>query len=277
MNYLFICLVAFTLLFSACSLKPVAKQKNLTYAADRNLQLDVYAPRHIHVPKKVLVFVHGGNWVNGKKSIYRFFGKGMARKGLVTVVVNYRLSPATDYEGMAHDVATAVAWTKEHIPSFGGNPDSIYLSGHSAGGQLAALVATDDRYFKKEGISNPLKGTVLIDAFGLDMYSYLSRSTNEKDTMYKRVFTNDPENWKKGSPAYHLHPQMPPFLMFTGSKTYPVIQVMNQEFYARVVKLQPATKYLITKGKRHAGMIFQFVNPRKKAYRHILDFMDVAL
>lgn len=273
MNYPFLFLLTACLLLSACSIKPVSKTKNVTYNAGQNLQLDVYAPRKIKAPKKILIFVHGGNWIHGKKSIYPFFGKGMARKGVIGVVINYRLSPVTNYEGMATDVAEAVKWVKDNAGSFGGDPDSIYISGHSAGAQLAALVATDDSYFEKLGMKNPIKGTVLIDAFGLDMYRYFSVSKSEKDTMYRRVFSNDPATWKKASPAHHLSKSMPPFIIFMGGKTYPVIRQMNQEFYAAVVKYQPATPFIIVKRKHHVPMIFQFINPGARAYKQILGFM----
>jgi acetyl esterase/lipase len=275
MNHIFFLLISLCLLLSACSIKPVRKTKNVTYSASNDLQLDVYAPRKIKEPKKVLIFVHGGNWIHGKKSIYRFYGKGMARKGIIGVVLNYRLSPNANYEGMATDVATAVKWVKDNCSTFGGDTNNIYISGHSAGGQLAGLVAYDDSYFKKLGMKNPIKGTVLIDAFGLDMYRYFSVSTNEKDTMYKRVFTDDPIIWKKASPAWHLSKDMPPTLMFLGGKTYPVIKQMNNEFYAQLKTYQPNAQLIIVKGKSHVPMIFQFINPRVKAYRQILDFMEV--
>lgn len=276
MNYLLFFLLAACLLFPACSIKPVSKTKNVTYNAAKTLQLDVYAPRRIKVPRKVLIFVHGGNWIHGKKSIYPFYGKGMARKGVIGVVINYRLSPATNYKGMATDVAEAVKWVKDNCSSFGGDPNSIYISGHSAGAQLAALVATDDSYFEKLGMKNPIKGTVLIDAFGLDMYRYFSLSKNEKDTMYRRVFSDDSATWKKASPAHHLSKNMPPFIIFMGGKTYPVIRQINQEFYAGVVKHQPATQFIIVKGKRHVPMIFQFINPGARAYKQILSFMNAT-
>lgn len=274
MNY-FLSLFVVLLLCTSCSIKPVAKTKNVTYDTVHHLQLDVYAPRKIKEPKKVLIFVHGGNWIHGKKSIYRFFGNGMARKGVISVVVNYRLSPYANYEGMANDVAKAVAWVKANCKAFGGDTNNIYISGHSAGGQIAALVATDNSYFEKQHLANPIKGTVLIDAFGLDMYRYFSVSENPKDTMYKRVFSNDPDNWKKASPAYHLKKEMPHFLMFLGGKTYPVIKQVNNEFYNEVLKYQPDTKLITVKGKHHVSMVFQFISPYAKAYRHILEFMNI--
>jgi len=276
MNRPLLLLLTLSLLLSACSIKPVSKTKNVTYSATHDLRLDVYAPRRIKEPKKILIFVHGGNWVHGKKSIYPFYGKGMARKGLIGVVIDYRLSPAANYEGMATDVAEAVKWVKDHCRSFGGDPDNIYISGHSAGAQLAALVATNNTYFEKLGMKNPIKGTVLIDAFGLDMYRYFSLSKNEKDTIYRRVFSDDSATWKKASPAHHLSKNMPPFIIFMGGKTYPVIRQINQEFYAAVTKYQPATQFIIVKRKRHVPMIFQFINPRARAYQQILDFMGAT-
>ena len=274
MNY-FLSLFLVLFLCTACSIKPVAKTKNVTYDTAHHLQLDVYAPRKIKEPKKVLIFVHGGNWIHGKKSIYRFYGKGMARKGIIGVVVNYRLSPYANYEGMANDVATAVAWVKNNCKAIGGDTNNIYISGHSAGGQIAALVATDNSYFEKQQMPNPIKGTVLIDAFGLDMYRYFSVSKNEGDTTYKKVFGNDPVTWKKASPAYHLKKDMPPFLMFLGGKTYPVIKLVNNEFYNEVIKYQPDAKLIMVKRKRHVGMVFQFISPYAKPYRYILEFMNV--
>jgi len=275
MNYIVLLILPIILLFAGCSIKPVHKIRNITYDTAHNLQLDVYTPRKIKEPKKILVFVHGGNWVHGKKSIYKFFGKGMARKGVIGVIVDYRLSPYADYDGMATDVANAVKWVKQNCLSFGGDTNNIFISGHSAGGQLAGLVATDNVYFEKLRMCNPIKGTVLIDGFGLDMYRYFKASTSEKDTLYKRVFTNDPSNWKKASPAYHLKKGMPPILMFLGGKTYPVIALTNNEFYAELKNYQPNAKLITVKGKSHVPMIFQFINPHVKAYVHILDFMEV--
>ncbi len=275
MNYILLLILSIILLFSGCSIKPVHKIRNITYDTAHNLQLDVYTPRKIKEPKKILIFVHGGNWVHGKKSIYKFFGKGMARKGIIGVIVDYRLSPSAEYDGMATDVANAVKWVKQNCLSFGGDTNNIFISGHSAGGQLAGLVATDNFYFEKLRMRNPIKGTVLIDGFGLDMYRYFKASTSEKDTLYKRVFTNDPSNWKKASPAYHLKKGMPPILMFLGGKTYPVIALTNNEFYAELKNYQPNAELITVKGKGHVPMIFQFINPYVKAYGHILNFMEV--
>lgn len=275
MHYLLLPLAAIILVLSSCSLKPVSKIRNITYSQSRNLKLDVYAPKKAKEPKKILVFVYGGNWVSGKKSIYRFFGKGMARKGIVCVVLDYRLSPEAEIAGMAADVAEAVKWVKDNSASFKGDSSNIYISGHSAGGHLAAMVATDNSYFEQLNIKNPVKGIVLIDSFGLDMYLYLSESKDKKDTLYKPVFSNDPVKWKKYSPVYYLNKNTPPFMQFVGGRTYPAITLLNNVFHDNLLKYQPAAPLILQKGKKHIPMIFQFYKPHAKPYKDILKFMDV--
>src|ERR1041385_3456178 len=107
---LYLFLFTALLFFSHCSIKPVFKKRNIVYDAGHQLALDVYAPRHAKGPKPVLVFIHGGNWSRGHKSIYKFFGKGMARKGIIGVVIDYRQMPSTDYKGMATDAAASIKW-----------------------------------------------------------------------------------------------------------------------------------------------------------------------
>lgn len=266
-------LITASLLVLSCSLKRVHKIKNITYSPEYNLKLDIYVPRKIKEPKKILVFVYGGSWIHGRKSLYRFLGKGFARKGVITVVIDYRLGPRTDISGMANDVATAMKWVKTNATSFQGDANNIYISGHSAGGHLAAMVATDDSYFDNLHMKNPIKGVVLIDAFGLDMYSYFNKSNSVKDTAYRRVFGNDPEQWKKTSPIYHLKKDSPPFIQLVGGRTFYAVRKLNDMFYDQLKIYQPNTLFIIIKRRRHIPMIFQFYNSRAKAYGHILNFI----
>lgn len=199
MKYLFFVITVFLFVFSSCA---VLKTKNIVYNTKHDLRLDVYSPKKVDKPKKVLVFIHGGNWVHGKKSIYKFFGKGFAKKGIVTVIINYRLSENVTYDSLTINSAMAVKWVKQNIGQYNGDTNSIFVSGHSAGGHLAALIATDDSYFNKLNIRNPIKGTILIDAFGLDMYTYLSTNKSDYSKRYYSLFSQDPEIWKKGSPIF---------------------------------------------------------------------------
>lgn len=267
------------ILFSGCAFRSVSRHKQLTYlpsdstAGKDAQQLSVFAPAKHKLLKKVLVFVYGGNWNSGKRGLYNFFGNRMARKGVVTVIVDYPKSPQAGYDEMANDVALAVKWVKDHIADYGGDPEHIFISGHSAGGHLAALVAIKKDYFERLHIANPLKGVILIDAAGLDMYGYLrSENLKEGDT-YLHTFTSDPAQWKAASPLYFLHASMPPMLIYRGGKTYPSIIESNEKFVSALKQYVPSPDYHILKGKKHVPMILQFFNTVNPRYREITRFM----
>ena len=266
-------------MFSGCAFKAIKRNKNITYlpenaAANRPAQtLNVFAPAKNNGSTDVLIFVHGGSWNSGRKEIYNFFGTRWARKNVLTVIVDYPKSPKANYDEMALDVAKAVKWVKENIASYGGNPDRIFISGHSAGGHLAALVAIKKDYFLRAGIANPLKGIILIDAAGLDMYGYLEEENFEPGNTYLNTFTNDPKIWKEASPMYHLHNDMPPMLIYRGGKTYPSIEVSNEKFVTALKAYVPQPAYHILKGKRHIPMILQFFNTSNGRYKEIIEFM----
>jgi acetyl esterase/lipase len=100
--------------------------------ADKHL-LDIYAPKDKSTTNPVLVFIHGGSWNSGKKDTYKFLGKGFAKKGIVTVIINYRLTPEVNYLPMTMDCAAAVRWVYDSISRYGGDPTKIIIAGHSAG------------------------------------------------------------------------------------------------------------------------------------------------
>lgn len=267
---------AIALLLSSCS---VRCQKNITYLpADKvsqksDLKLDIFSLKKIEEKKDVFVFLHGGGWRHGKKSIYTFFGKRMAKKGVIGVNISYPLSPKADYDGMAEASAYAIKWIKENISRYGGDPDRVFISGHSAGGHLAALITVKEEYFQDLGLKDPVKGVVLIDAAGLDMYNFLKKQADKGNTQYQSVFTTNPENWKKGSPIYYLHECVPPMLIFTGEKTYPNIKSSNKMFIKELPQHSIKYEYKEIRRKHHIPMIFQFYNAHNPLYNDILKFM----
>lgn len=197
----------------------------------------------------------------------------MARKNVVTVIIDYPKSPGANYEEMATDASKAVKWVKENIERYGGDPQKIFISGHSAGGHLATLITVRNEYFDKLGMVNPIKGTILIDAAGLDMYSVLKEENFKEGNTFLQTFTTNPATWKAASPIYHLHKGMPPMLIYCGGKTYPSIAISNEKFVAALKSLGYDPAYHILKGKKHIPMITQFLNSRNKRYNEIIEFM----
>lgn len=129
--------------------------RDIAYGPDRRHKLDLYLPDGAGPdakPRKTLVFIHGGGWRRGNKNRYGFVGRAFADAGYVVVLINYRLFPKARFPGFVEDAARAVAWVRENVRRHGGDPEHIYLMGHSAGAHIAALLALDPRYLKAAGV-----------------------------------------------------------------------------------------------------------------------------
>lgn len=138
-------------------------------------RLDLYLPEGKGWP--VLVFVHGGGWNTGDKSYrvwgvepYANIGRFFAARGIGTAVINYRLLPHVPWKDQVQDVAGAVAWVYRNVWEYGGDPSSLFLSGHSAGTQLAVRVALDPQPLSKEGLSKKIvSGVVAVSGAGYEV------------------------------------------------------------------------------------------------------------
>lgn len=132
--------------------------RDIPFGADPRLKLDVYAPPQSQGQlKPVLVFIYGGSWDTGDKSIYGFAGAAFSGRGFVTVIPNYRLVPAVRYPAFLEDNAQAVRWARDNARRFGGDPERIVVVGHSAGAYNASMIALDERWLKGAGVP---QGTV---------------------------------------------------------------------------------------------------------------------
>jgi acetyl esterase/lipase len=125
----------------------IAVQRNIPYrqASERG-SLDVYTPAAPLPGHPVVVFIYGGAWQGGTKQQYEFMGEALAARGLTVVVPDYGIYPPAIFPSFVEDAAAAVAWTKAHIADYGGNPDALFVAGHSAGAHIAALIALDPEY-----------------------------------------------------------------------------------------------------------------------------------
>src|SRR5260370_3142871 len=128
-------------------------------------QLDLFLPKG-QKDFPVVVLIHGGAWIMGDNrccGLYSSVGEFLAGQGIGAVLPNYRLAPGIKHPGQIQDVAKAFAWTRSHIATYGGCPDKLFLAGHSAGGHLAALLATDEGYLKAEGSrAAHIKGVIAV-------------------------------------------------------------------------------------------------------------------
>jgi acetyl esterase/lipase len=130
----------------------VVATTDLSYGPDARQTLDVYRRQTTH-NAPVMLFWYGGSWQHGDKDYYRFVGASLARRGFLAIMPDYRLAPDHAFPAFVEDAASAVRWARDHAEAYGGDPDRIYISGHSAGGHSALMLALDPQYLGEVGLA----------------------------------------------------------------------------------------------------------------------------
>ncbi|MGN6579615.1 MAG: alpha/beta hydrolase [Bordetella sp.] len=182
--------------------------EGIAYGRGPRQQLDIYMPWQA-AGAPVVVFFYGGSWRSGARSDYRFVGDALASRGFVTAVADYSLYPQAAYPVFLQDCAQAVAWTAQHCAAYGGDPDRIYLVGHSAGAYNAAMIALDSRWLGAHGRSPRM----LAGWAGMaGPYDFLPIETRA----VRPVF-HYPHTPVDSQPVLHAHAGAPPALLMAGS------------------------------------------------------------
>ncbi len=246
----------------------------------RKHRLDLFVPRATGsadaAPRPIVIFIHGGSWTSGDKDTYTFIGRRLAQQGYVAAIISYRLAPSVQVPAMADDCARAVLWVQQHAAEYGGDSGRIYLMGHSAGGGLAALLATDDALFQRRGQPhNPVRGVVLDDAAGLNMYAYLQKLEYDNDEQYLVPFGRDPAQWRQTSAYFHLRAGggQPRFVIFLGGETYPSIKKVGHEFQHRLAQVGNPAELIVIKGRHHVPMVLQLYFSKNIVYRKLRELV----
>jgi acetyl esterase/lipase len=186
----------------------VAVQSDMAYADGPRHGIDVYSPR-ASAPAPVVVFFYGGGWETGDRAMYRFVGAALAARGTVVMIPDYRLHPDVQFPAFMHDGAAAVAWARDNAARFGGDPRRLFLMGHSAGAQIATLLALDPEYLRTSGLTPARDVCGVIGLAG--PYDFLPAAGAD----VKAVF--GPETaWPRSQPINYVTPQAPRMLLLAG-------------------------------------------------------------
>lgn len=183
-------------------------QDSVVYDRQHDLSLDLYRPRSVSAAATpVVVFFHGGGWKSGRRDQYRFVGERLAQQGVLVIVADYRTWPRSTFPGFVEDGARAVAWSRAHAAAYGGDPQRLFVAGHSAGAQIAALLGTDGRYLAAHG----MKPRDLAGVIGLSgPYDFLIEGG------YEEVF-GARRQWPEAQPVNFVNGDEPAFLLIHGT------------------------------------------------------------
>lgn len=181
---------------------------DISYGDKSRQNLDVYVPKEKAAKAPVVVFFYGGRWEEGNKDGYKFVGQALSSRGFVTVIPNYRLYPQVKFPAFVQDGAKAVAWARAHATEYGADPDKLVVMGHSAGGQIAALLALDGEYLQAVGGSR----TWLAGMVGLaGPYDFLPLKEADLQDMF-----GPPSHYPASQPINFVDGKNPPLLLLHG-------------------------------------------------------------
>jgi acetyl esterase/lipase len=220
---------------------------NINYAGTTDVEqnLDLFIPATKNYP--VVVFVHGGGWQDGNKETYQYVGRFYQTRGIGCAVINYRLSPRVKFPSHAQDTAKAIAWTYNNIAKHGGDPNKLYLSGHSAGGHLASLVALDDSYLTVEQTSPKIiKGVVSISA------PYVINH-NVNIGGFGHVFNGFDK--AKASPMNFVKAGAPPFIISYADADLPTLPKQAIKFNDALIKAGNKSELFMYKNQDHTSIV----------------------
>ncbi len=238
-------------------------------------RLDIYRPKDADLSNApVLIQVHGGGWIIGDKGQQGLLlMNAMAKRGWVCVSVNYRLAPKHAFPAQIIDVKRAIAWVKQNIAEYGGDPSYIVITGGSAGGHLSSLAAVtpnDPQYqpgFEDTDTSVqacvPFYGVYDVGGIIGDSYSKGIRDDFFAPSVFQKDPVTEPEPFLHASPLFHVNGDEPDFLVIHGANDSLVQVSQARAFVARLREVSRNTvTYLELPGTQHAFEIFGSIRSR---------------
>lgn len=248
----------------------VVVEKNIAYAPEHGKRglLDVYRPAEPVENAPVLLQVHGGGWTIGNKDQQGIpLMQHLAAKGWICVAINYRLAPRDPFPAQIIDVKRAIAWIREHIEEYGGDPEYLAITGGSAGGHLtalAALTANDPAYQPGfEGADTSV--AVAVPHYGVYDFAgstglrtaELMRDQFLAPRVVRRTWADDPEVFEAGTPLLRITKEAPDFFVLHGAHDTLVSVEQARLFVARLREVTGGTVvYAELPGAQHAFDVF---------------------
>ena len=267
---------------------PQSVQRNIPYAepAHERQVLDVYAPAGAS-SLPVVFWIHGGGWQAGDKSEVQEKPAAFTSKGFVFVSTSYRLLPSVDMGTLIRDVAKSLGWVHKNIGRYGGDPKRIFVMGHSAGAQLAALLCIDDRYLKAEGVPFAvLKGCVPVDGDTYDVPAIVETDETRRRVHglpqakfgYREKFGNDAAKHREFSAVTHVArgKGIPPFLLLHVAG-HPYVASQAERLGAVLKEAGIPVTVFAAKETTHVRINADLGLPSDPATKELFDFVAAAL
>jgi len=246
--------------FSSSTTTAGLKRSDVEYgaASGESLKLDIDIPAVSGTaPIPAVIYVHGGGWTKGDKTIE---GASMfdplRNAGIARFSINYRLAPAHKYPASSDDVDTAIRWVKAHAADYNIDPTRLVLMGDSAGGHLVALATTRATDSTRVAATVVFYGPTDMEKFFLRDVSALPPGHKSPGEAYFGITADTPEAdaiklLREASPAAHVRPGLPPFLLLHGDKDPLVPIAQTVAFQQKLRDAGVPCEFITVKGGMH--------------------------
>jgi acetyl esterase len=247
--------------------------RDISYGPHERHKLDVYKPTETsNAP--VVVFLHGGAYVAGDRNvneeIYGNVPLYFARNGMVGVNGTYRLAPDAKWPAAAEDVKSLVKWVKENIAQHGGDPNRIYLIGHSAGATHVATYLFHDKIRPAEGPG--IAGAVLMSG----RYHFDPSPTDPNLKNFQAYFGTDASRYADMSPINHVKnaPKVPLFLVISEYDN-PDLDTQGALLLSALCQRdRSCPRFTRMDEHNHLSMVYQFNTADQEMGREVLEFIE---
>lgn len=262
---------AFTPLLATCPKEGVTVERELAYGTHPKQRLDVFAPRGAR-GAPVIVFVHGGAFVRGDRNetpeIYSNVSFYFARNGLLGINAGYRLAPEFSYPSGAQDVGGAVAWARANAARYGGDPQRIFLAGHSAGGAHVASYAYDASLQPSGGPG--LAGVVIISG----RVRADPRPDDPNAAKLEAYYGTDVSLYAERSGVTHAPFSALPTMIAAAQYENPFLDVYCAELFCALSRARKRSpRFVQLAGHNHLSIVAHFNTAEDALGREILDFV----
>ena len=248
---------------------PIRVERDIAFGeAGRRNFLDIYRPAAEVENAPVLLQVHGGAWILGKKEEQGVpLMQHLAAKGWICVAINYRLSPRDSWPAQAVDVKKAIHWIRENIAAYGGDPDYIAITGGSAGGHLTALTALTPNTPEWQPGFEDADTSVQLAVPHYGVYDFAGSTGTKSSTQMRDLFLakwvmkttweEDPQVYEDASPILRISPDAPDFFVIHGAHDTLVPVDQARQFVARLrERSKRSVVYAELPGAQHAFDVF---------------------
>ena len=239
---------------------------NLPYGDDERQKLDVYMPgADPGSPAPVLLFFHGGYWVIGHKDLLGFMAPAITPAPALLVPVGYRLAPGAKYPQQVDDCRAALRWVYGHIADYGGDPQRIYVGGHSAGGHLAALITLQRERLAGFG----LPPDVIKGCFPVSGVFDVTETPPER----REAFLKSDADAREASPMYHAEGNTTPFLLEIGSDDFDNLRAQHPRMLAALRSQSGYVEEMVREGHNHFRISLDHADPDSPWARRVREWM----